>query len=1233
MNRTERHNSNRSGSRTDRAHALSVPGLCLAVGMLMLSPGLTRGAEPDFARDVRPILSKHCFKCHGPDETTRKGDLRLDVREEALKAGASGERGIIPGEADASELIRRIQSSDPNEQMPPPDNKLPLSDAQKKTLTDWISAGADYKPHWAFQPPQAAPLPEVKQTAWPRVPFDRFVLAQLERKGLAPSPEADRETLIRRVYLDLIGIPPTIAEVDAFLSDPNPRAYENLVDGLLARPQYGERWARRWLDLARYADTNGYEKDRTRSIWPYRDWVINALNDDLPFDQFSIEQLAGDLLPNAGNSQRVATGFHRNTMLNEEGGIDPLEFRYYAMVDRVNTTATVWMGLTFACSHCHNHKYDPLTQQDYYGLYAYLNNADEPLMDLPSPALTARRAELDAEIARQEATLLDQFPLPASQESTPAKPLAMNAESGARLTVQPDQSLLVSGPQEKPADSPDKDRYTLTIEIPARSQSDLSEAVAGLQLVALNDPSLPSTGPGRTEHGNFVITELSVSRPKDGAAAELNRADAWQPLKLARAEADFSQEKFPAEHVLDGNAQTGWAIHGPGKWNVRRTLTVWFDQPVLPQAEQPWRIQIDQSYGSRHTLGRFQIAVIRRRSDARPEAEQRAAFRQQKFDQWLQAETARTRMWQLVTPLTAKSNLPLLTIESDGSVFASGDMSKRDLYELQLPSLKGVTAIRLEALPDDRLPSRGPGRVYYEGPFGDFFLSEVEVASKAGPLKLVAASQSRANGNSTADRAIDGDQQTGWSIAGGQGQPQTAVFRLSEPVPSDDPVELKLLFERYYAAGLGRFRIWVTRDTEPAEARPLPVELDDLFRVPAKDRTAGQMQQLQQAFAQVVPELAPARARIDALRQQRPAFTTTLVLQERPPENPRITRVYKRGEFLQPQGEVSPHLPAAFRGLLPAGASEPKNRLEFARWLVSPQNPLVARVTVNRQWQALFGRGLVRTTEDFGFQGELPLHPQLLDWLAVDFMKQGWSMKKLHRQLVLSATYRQSSRVTPELWQQDPQNLLFARGPRVRVEGELVRDIALQISGLLSHRLGGPSVFPPQPAGVTSEGTYGSLSWTVSSGEDRYRRGLYTFAKRTAPYAMFGTFDAPSGEACVPRREQSNTPLQALTVLNDQVFLEAAQALGKSLATASGSEPERVATLYRRALSRRPQAEEISALQEYLKQQREQLRAGTLDSAAISGAKDLPDAERIETAAWTLAARVILNLDETICKE
>jgi hypothetical protein len=1008
-------------------------------------------AGPDFNRDVRPILSNRCFKCHGPDEANQEAGLRLDRREAALRQLDSGARAIVPGHADSSELVARIASDDPDLVMPPPHTKVSLSADEQRILTEWIEAGAEYAPHWAFVKPAKPGLPAVRDETLVSNPIDRFVLARLEREGLSPAAAADRATLCRRVHLDLVGLPPSPDAVDAFLADASPDAYEQLVDRLLASPRYGERWARKWLDLARYADTNGYEKDRPRTIWPYRDWVIRALNDDLPFDQFTIRQIAGDMLPAATVDDIVATGFHRNTMLNEEGGIDPLEFRYLAMVDRVGTTGATWLGLTTACAQCHTHKYDPLTHTDYFSLFALLNNADEPDWIIPS-----------AERSRQL------------------------ADTRTRI-----ETLWQELPRHWPA------------------------------------------GPAATQLAGS-------SEPGAAAAAE----------------------------------------------------------------------------------GRAAVSLAER------------------FDAWLGEESARAVAWRIVRPDALESSMPHLVVLDDGSVLASGDQTKSDVYTIALPRVDlPVRAIRLEVLPHETLPAWGPGLCSYEGPKGDFFLSEFEVRvpPRAARVEIARASESfggtaaHSRGASGAAAAIDGVMSSGWSTNGRQGRAEAAVFELAQPIAAGEPIVITMRFERHFACALGRFRISVTAATG-AEARGHSAEVEAALGKAPESRSNGEREALLRRFLATAPEVSDRVKEIERLEASLRGGLATLVMRERPASNPRQTRRHHRGEFTQPEEEVSPAVPA-FLPQLPGDA--PADRLALARWLVSRENPLTSRVTVNRQWQAFFGRGLVATVEDFGYQGGLPSHPELLDWLAVSFMEPteagglGWSQKSLHRLIVTSATYRQASGVSPDLAARDPHNTLLARGPRVRLDAEIIRDSMLAAAGLLSNKMYGPGVRPPQPAGVT-EVAYGSPTWDASQGEDRYRRGIYTFQKRTAPFAFTTTFDGPTGEACIARREVSNSPLQALTLLNDPMFVEIAQALGRITATSDPDDPSRLDLLARRIFSRRLEADEAKLLLDYLAEQRRRLAAGELDAAKLAGGEN--DATVHERAAWTLVARAVMNLDEAIVK-
>ncbi|TLD69769.1 DUF1553 domain-containing protein [Phragmitibacter flavus] len=1139
----------------------------------------------DFARDVRPILSNRCFKCHGPDEGTREGGLRLDLRESALAEAKSGEIAIVPGKPLDSEMIRRLHAEDPDERMPPASAKMELTDAEKNILNQWIAQGAEYRPHWAFIAPQKPAANSI----------DEFIVQKLTTENLQPSPQADKYQLIRRVTLDLTGLPPTPEETKTFIEDRSPNAYEKLVDRLLASPHYGERWARRWLDLARYADTNGYEKDRERQIWPWRDWVIRALNADMPFDQFTIKQLAGDMLPEATPDDITATGFHRNSMLNEEGGNDPLEFRYHAMADRVATTGTTWLGLTLGCAQCHTHKYDPILHTEYFGLMAFLNNADDIHQDLPDSNTAKTQADRTRRAEALIADLPKKWPLekrPDAQWTTP--PLAAVTTASDELPRITDNHTVVFA-----AKGSEKDTYEIRFTADTNTPG-----VDRLRLETLADPVVPSGGPGRTGHGNFVLSEIEIfTRPKTSADSP------WQKLTLVKATADAEQPGFPVASAIDGKPDTGWAVQVEGGSHKKnRTAVFHFDKPLpFPSSDLEFKVTLAQNFGTHHTIGAFRLSLGKPLELPVPQLtdEQR---RQQAldlaFNQWLEKVQTDTVPWTPLKPDTLDSNEPILNLEADNIIFVSGDTTKDDRFTLTFKNVPaGTTALRLETLTDERLPGFGPGKVYYEGSAGDFFLYNLTVKTGDQPIALNDATSTIGD----AKLAIDSDNLTGWTIKPQSGENQTAVFQLAQPLPASTDLTIEMQMGRYFASTLGKFRFSVTDAAHKTTARVLPDNADraTLFR----------------HFLLSAPPLAEhAKTIRDLLKPLTPQ--RTLVLRERD-QHSRKTRLHNRGEFTQPAQEIQPHTPAF---LPPLSPNLPANRLGFAHWLVSKENPLTARVTVNRHWQAFFGTGLVKTLDDFGFQGEIPSHPELLDWLALTFMDNGWSVKNLHRLIVTSNTYKQDSRITPELLEKDPQNQLLARGPRLRIEAEMIRDLTLSASGLLTAKSYGPSVRPPQPASV-NEGAYGGMTWKVSEGEDRYRRGLYTFAKRSTPFASFQTFDAPTGEACVARREVSNTPLQSLVLLNDEAFFETAQALGKKTAAHPGTPSEKAAYAFQRCLTRPPSESETQKLAYFYQDQLTRIRAGELNPTDL-----MPPDSTPEETAWMTVARILLNLDETITK-
>ncbi|MGI9472650.1 MAG: DUF1553 domain-containing protein, partial [Rubripirellula sp.] len=946
-----------------------------------------------------------------------------------------------------SELLVRVTSDDPDVRMPPADSAAPLSSEEIDVLRRWIAAGGNYEKHWAFQSPVRPALPNVSNVTWCRDPIDRFVLSRMEAAGLEPASEASRETLIRRLYLDLNGTTPTPEAVDRFVSDQSADAYRRLVDEVLASPDYAERFARPWLDLARYSDTNGYEKDRGRTIWPYRDWVIRAIGNDMPFDQFSIEQLAGDMLPEATNQQRIATGFHRNTMMNEEGGIDPQEYRFYSLVDRVATTGTVWMGLTTGCAQCHTHKYDPITHTDYYALLALLNNADEPDVIVEDPSERVAMNQIEKQIAAVERKLIKQW--------LPTYKAFMRSESEQQETSEPQKT---------------------------------------------------------------------------------------------------SEKKETSEQEGD--------------------------------------LDLD-------------IA----------------------FERWFQEQAKQSRPWSRLRPDKMRSTMPKLTLLPDDSVLASGDVTKREVYTLSysLPKMADeITAIRLEVLPDDSLPASGPGLAFYEGRRGDFFLSELTVTHDGKPVPLTDASHSFGKisvGSGSADAAnvIDGEGSTWWSTSGAEGEANQWVANLAVPITSEGLLEVRLLFERHFAAGLGHFRVSVSNGAKPVVASNLPGEMCDWHLTQRDDLGPSEYRALQQAFVRTADEMAEYRKPIERLRRSVPEPIRSLGFRERSEEDRRVTHRHHRGEYLQPKETVTPAVPSIFKGLSPDAR---RDRLGLAHWLTGDDNPLVARVTANRAWREFFGTGLVDTAGDFGTQSEPPSHPDLLDWLATDLRSHEWSIKWLHRRIVLSATYRQAIGAPPA---KDPRNRLLSVFPHRRMNAEQIRDTFLSSAGLLTRRFGGPSVYPPQPA-VVNEMAYGSPKWNTSAGGDRFRRSLYTFSKRTAPFAAFSTFDGPTGETCLARRDRSTTPLQALTLLNDEMYLEMARGLAEAVIrelpeTAS---VENIADrIFRRLLVRSPDPTELAAIVEFHRDQ-----ADAQQVTAGSEPQVTETASSIE--AWALVARALMNTDEAI---
>jgi hypothetical protein len=1133
----------------------------------------------DYAKQVKPILAKHCYDCHGAE--MQESGLRLHAKAMAMAGGDNG-AAIKPSDAAGSSLLARVAGIGDGARMPPEDSGDALSAEEVGVLRAWIEQGAKWpdgadgdvklagQDHWAYQPPKAHVPPDVRDVNWSRTAVDRFILARLDKEGLKPSAEFDRPRLLRRVALDITGIPPSVEDVDAFVADERPDAYEQAVDRLLASPKYGERWAAMWLDLARYADTQGYEKDNRRTIWRYRDWVIDAFNRNLPFDQFTIEQLAGDLLPNATPEQVLATAFHRNTMTNTEGGTDNEEFRVAAVVDRVNTTWAVWMATTFACCQCHSHKYDPFTQREYYQFLAFLNqtedqdNDDEsPVAAMPSFAQQHETARLERSLASIDAKIAAMAPeLTAEANAWAARlqgevawqqvsPSAIKSSNGAMLTLQADGSILASG------NRPENDTYTLD------ADGDWA-GITAIRLEVLPDASLPNQGSGRADDGNFVLSRISATvQPRDGAPRQgrfvrIELPGKTRILSLAEVEVFAAEQNVAAAGkarqsttAYEGVAQRAIDGNTNGAYEAGSTTH-------SAHEDNPWW-EVD--LGAMKAIDRV---VVWNRLGA--ELYQRLnGCRVSLLDE------ARKVVWE-----TAVAEAP----QKNAALSISGE---------QPINLTTATA--------------------------DFSQGEFSVAEALASKNL---------------------RKNGWAVQPHVKSAHEAVFALASPVVGDAGT-LRVVLEQQYERPhftLGRFRLSVTRDATVLEKHALPAEVRAALAVPREKQGDAERVAILAYYRTIAPHTK-------ALRDEKAAFNKQIaeiqppqipVLRALPASKQRATKIMNRGNFLDLGDVVSPGVPATTHAMT---KELPADRLGMARWMASGENPLFGRVLVNRLWERLFGIGIVETTEDFGTQGALPSHPELLDWLAADAARQDWDVKGVLRRMVTSSVYRQTSQVTPELLEKDAYNRLLARGPRVRLSAEVVRDQALAISGLLSHKLHGASVMPPQPEGVWKV-VYSGDNWATSPGEDRYRRGVYTFWRRTSPHPAMVAFDAPSREFCVLRRPKSNTPLQALVTLNDPAYIEAAQVLARRIVREGGaSTRERVAYAIKLCVCRAASEQEISRIAALLESERKHFAedAAAAKKMAESHAGPTPHGmDAGELAAWTVVANVLLNLDEVITK-
>lgn len=1161
--------------------------------------------HPDFARDVQPILSDNCFACHGPDPEARKARLRFDVKAEALKPLDDDVHAILPGQPDQSVMVQRLETEDEDDRMPPLKTGKVITADQKLIIRRWIEQGADWPEHWAFAKPVRPEPPALadEDDAGVRNPIDRFVRARLEKEQLEPSPEASPATLIRRASLDLTGLPPTVEEVDAFLADGSEDAYDKLVDRLLESPRYGEHQARYWLDTARYADSHGFHIDARRDIWAYREWVIDAFNENKPFDEFTVEQLAGDLLPDPVAEQKIATGYIRCNTSTGEGGAIEEEYRAKYGFDRTETTATTWLGLTMLCARCHTHKYDPIPQQEYYSLLAFFDNLDGPVMDgnkpnpepyirVPSKEQTDRLDWLKTRIdeGRTQADAanpgLDAGQVDWAQDwhdrvkdgwrSLPIGAARSTVEQGANLWVEADHAVAATGR------NPAKDTYELLLR-PEPGK------LAGLRLDALSDPSLPKGGSARAEDGRFALSEFEAELVR--AASGNDAAPEPRKLKFSQALATAAAKDGGVGSAIDGKPETAWSVEAGA--DTQPTALFLLDKPLDIAEGATLRLRLRFEADEAHrALGRFRVSAAQG-------AELVVALEGLEFDEW-----------QVIGPFAtegleagfAKVYPPEETVDFE----ASYDGVRETIRWQKRGDLgNGGTQTLVDEL---------------HGVHGVFYLQRrVQVQQPTAlDLSLRADDLYRVwlNGELVAE------QKTVRDPAGVAGR-----FRVHL-----NPGENSLLVKVVNHQGAKRFAF----DAQLGRPERLSAEVAATLSVAAIPGGAWKAPVRDWYRRQHSDEFRTLFDRLAAWGEERQAIDaaipTTLVAKERAER--RETHRLERGEYDKP-GEVVQ--PGVLSVLHPFPEGAPTNRLGLAEWIVSPDNPLTARVVVNRFWQQFFGVGLVKTAEDFGVQGERPTHPALLDWLAVEFIESGWDIKHLHRLIVTSATYRQSSRVTPELFERDPENRWLARGPRFRGDAEVIRDSALYVSGLLVQRIGGPSVKPYEPPGLWEAVSYNNAQKYVPDRDDgQYRRSMYTYWKRQSPPPNMLLLDASTREYCVARRPRTNTPLQALALLNDPQFVEASRAFAARILTEAGEDASlRLTWAFRQATGRQPTDAELAVLLRTLQGQLQEFRAAPDQARELLGVgmyRAPASLDPAELAAWTTVASMILNLDESITK-
>ncbi len=1162
--------------------------LALLVSVLSTIACTTASAQTvDFNRDIRPILSNRCLACHGPDDAKRESGLRLDDSRVATSVLESGKAAIVPTDADASEMIARITSIDESVRMPPPHFGKPLSEREVELLRRWIKQGAKFAQHWSYVKPERPQFPTLDgdSSRWAKNPIDRFAIAKIHELGLKPSAPADGQVIVRRLFLDLIGLPPTVDEAESWSAKLQPTAdssiddaaYEQLVDHLLQRSEYGEHWARKWLDLARYADSSGYADDPARTIWPWRDWVIRAINQNMPFDQFTVEQLAGDLLPNPTEEQLIATAFHRNTMTNNEGGTQDEEFRNVAVVDRVNTTMAVWMGTTIACAQCHSHKYDPLTQDEYFQVFAILNNTedadrgdDSPRLQLFTAEQKLQRSTIESRIAElnqlfaspTDAIAASQTAWDKNLQTQPKwivrKPSKVSRIGNQDASIADDSTITVPTATEK-------DVYTVEIPLPATS-SDGNSPIAAVQLDAIPSGSLPGGGSGHGG-GNFVITELRAQLIPQGTDVPKGR---------------FVRIEIPGQQKLLSLAEVQVFANGA---NIA----------TMGKATQ----------SSTDFAGAAELAV-----DGNTDG-------QYENKSVTHTAVSDNPWWELdLTKEIAVDRIAIWNRAGDG------------LYQR-------LANFKISVLNDAREVVWS--RSVVEPPN----LSAEFAPNNSRDITFVAAAADFQQDGFAPGEVLDGktEPENGWAVGGRSGERHALTLIAGSPIANAEPAVLRLIIEQnspYADHLLGHFRISTTDDPTVIERASLPNAIVAIVSKPADQRSDADRAELATYYRmEVAPELAEGRKERKALLQEQSEMkpsTSVPIFRELADAQRRKTQLQFRGNYLDKGHELQPGVPAIFP---PIPNGEPINRLTFAKWLISDENPLTARVVVNRFWENLFGRGIVLTSEEFGSQGDLPTHPELLDWMARELIESHWDTKSILKLMVTSATYRQASRVSAEAAATDPDNRWLARGPRVRLSAETVRDQALLVAGLMSKKMYGEPVKPPQPSSGLSAAFGSSTDWQTSMGEDRYRRAIYTTWRRSNPYPSMATFDAPNSEVCTLRRNRTNTPLQALVTMNDPVYVEAAQSLGRLMLSQTGSISDRIAFGFERCLLRSPSADELNALTALYEDTHKEVSA-TPDDAnklATDPLGPLPkELNPIDAAAMTVVGNVLLNLDEMFLK-